>query len=143
MQQYIEKPAGACALWSSNFLHTNLLQAILNSPPHLSSSYLMTQSPSTFLGLPWWSEFSLLLVSVITVFSGRGLSALSPSPWSLSFNLFDMGGPSRSQRLQVTQLYGSLSHTNHSTTVRWWSFCRQSNTHKILVFHVSYPKLAF
>ena len=41
--------------------------------------------------------------------------------WSFSFDLFSMDGPTRSQRLQLTQLYGSLKHANHSTTVRSWS----------------------
>ena len=40
--------------------------------------------------------------------------------WS-SLDLFGVSGPTRSQRLQLTLLYGSLRHTNHSTTVRWWS----------------------
>ena len=54
----------------------------------------------------------LLLVSVITGIYGRGLSALNPAPnlkdqgttlvQSLSLDLFSMGGPNRSQRLQLT-----------------------------------------
>ena len=62
---------------------------------------------------PWLIEFLLLLVSVLTGFCGRGLSALSPTPnlehrgstlivWSLPFNLSGMSTPTSSRKLQPT-----------------------------------------
>ena len=77
---------------------------------------------------PWWSKFSLLLVSVITGFYGPGLSALSPTP-----NLEDNGTtPSLVSILRLiwhgwpyqeskTPADIAIAMGYWDTTIRWWS----------------------
>ena len=92
----------------SQSFSTPLDWLLRSAPPPLTlSDEVLPQFPL------WNSEFTLLLVSVIILFYGRGLSALCPTPnlegqWDHSLSgpypltCFGMGVPARSTRLQPT-----------------------------------------
>ena len=60
--------------------------------------------------------------------------ALQPActmPCLLITNLFTVGDPNRSTRLQVTKLWGWLEQASLSTTTRWW-FMEANSIHTLI-----------